>query len=678
MQKVKRQVINLPDGDIMLSTGKVAWLAAGSVTLTIGGTVLLANVSIDDQEMEQDFFPLSVEYIEKMYAGGAISSSRFLKREGFPADEAIIKARQVDHTIRPLFPKGFRRPVSVVLTVLAYDGQHDPEFLSVLGASAALKISGAPFFGPAASAVIGLHKNGELIVNPSVDVHHDLEAEFVFSGKKGKLLNIEGWGKEVPEAKMKEMVDMAMERIATLCDAQEEFAADIARPMLEFAETAAPAALISEVESLAKDKIKDAIYLLDREDNGRQRQLKGIKEELVEKLVTGKDDSEYSAFDIDMAVEYVAKKVMRQGVLKEDKRLSGRKLDEIRPLSAEVDVLPTVHGSALFSRGLTQSLTIVTLGSTRMAQTIDGMEGEEEKSFMHHYNMASFAAGEAGRYQYKPGRREIGHGMIGENALRYMVPSQDEFPYTIRVVSEIMTSNGSTSMAAPCASSLALMAAGVPLKEQVAGIGVGLVTDDEDEGKYKLLLDIEGVEDFYGDMDFKVTGTKNGVTAIQFETKLKGVSPEIIKQAFDMAQKGRMQVLDVMNAAIAEPRAELAPSAPRVETLHIERDMIGELIGPGGKNVKGIAEEAEKLTGHRLDIDISDDGKVVVTAGNAQQLEFALGRIKALTSEPEIGTIYEGTIDKVMPYGAFVDITPGISGLIHVSEMSDGFVSDPS
>lgn len=676
MQKEKTYTISLPEGDITLSTGKFAWLAAGAVTVTMGGTTLMAAVTIDPKESEQDFFPLSVEYIEHMYASGLISTSRFLKREGSPNDGAVTKARQVDHSIRPLFPKGFRKPVLVVLSVLAYDGINNPESLTVFAASTALMMTGVPFAGPASSAIVAIDHDGKLIVNPSLK-HEEGLAEFAVSGITGKALNFEGWGKEVSEEQMDAVLDTAMERIKLLNEGQLEFVKDLKKPEMEFSPLPVKEELFEKIKKENGEEIKKAIYLFDREENGRQGALAEITAKLTEQYVT--EGSEYTAFDVETAVDYVGKKIMRKGVLEKEERLSGRKLTEIRPLAAEVDILPTVHGSALFTRGLTQSLSIVTLASTKMGQIYEDMDGEKERMFMHHYNMPSYASGEAKKFQYRPGRREIGHGVIGENALKHMIPSTEEFPYTIRVVSEIMTSNGSTSMAATCASSMALMAAGVPLKRQVGGIGVGLVTDDEDENNYKLLLDIEGVEDFWGDMDFKVTGTEVGITAIQFETKLKGVTPKILKEAFRLSKQGRTQVLEVMNKAIATPREEMAPSAPRVEVIQIPQDKIGELIGPGGKNIKALVEGGEAMApGKRLDIDIDDSGRVVIMSSNKEQRDYAVGQIKMLTVEPELNAVYEGRIDKVMPYGAFVDVSSNISGLIHVSELSDRFVKDPS
>ena len=375
--------------------------------------------------------------------------------------------------------------------------------------------------------------------------------------------------------------------------------------------------------------------------------------------------------EISLAVEYIARKILREGILKEGKRVSGRGLTEVRPLSAEIDVLPTVHGSALFNRGLTQSLSIVALGALRQQQMIDDMEGETSKRFMHHYNMPSYATGEAGRYNYHPGRREIGHGAIGENALRNMIPSEEDFPYTIRVVSEIMTSNGSTSMAATCASSMALMTAGVPMKAAVAGIGVGLITEAGNEDNYKLILDIEGIEDFYGDMDFKITGTTKGITAIQYENKLRGVKLPVLKETFKLSRDGRLQVLEVMNKVIAESRPQVSENAPVVEALTISQENIGGLIGPGGKNIKEIIQQADQYARYSADINIDDSGRVLITAGNRKQMDFIKNIIATMFEEPEVGKVYTGVVDKIMPYGMFINVSSSISGLLHVSEISD-------
>ncbi len=664
--------------EIKLSTGKLATLAAGSVLLQVGGTSVLATTTIDEKDSEQDFFPLSVEYIEKMYARGAISGSRFAKREGHPSEDAIIKARQVDHSIRSLFPKSFRKPTLVVLTILSYDEVNDPETLAVFGASLSLMLSNAPYYGPSSSVVACIDKDNKIVLNPEVEVREDYNAEFSASGLDGRLLNLEGWGKEISDDLMDQLLDEANGAIEKLNKIQREFVKGAGKEVLnpdeikeEFSDVPAPQELIDLVKKDYKDSIKKGLFVEKDKDTDRAQNLNAIKKEIFITVNVPEETEKYSEFEIDLAVEYVAKKIVREAILKDEKRVTKRTLTEIRPLSAEIDLLPTVHGSALFNRGLTQSLSIVTIGSQSKELLTDNMEGEASKRFMHHYNMPPMATGEAGRYNYMPGRREIGHGAIGENALKNMVPSQDEFPYTIRVVSEILTSNGSTSMAATCASSMALMAAGVPMKEQVAGIGVGLVTEDGNEDKYKLLLDIEGIEDFYGDMDFKVTGTKNGITAMQFENKLRGVKLTVLKEAFRLAKTGRETVLEVMNKAISEPRKELAPNAPVVDFVQIKQDKIGELIGPGGKNIKELVMRSQEYSKSNTpaDINVDEDGRVMITAGNKTQLDFIKTTIEEMLGEAEVGKVYVGEIDKIMPYGVFVNVSSSISGLLHVSEI---------
>jgi len=670
-----KKVLNVAGKEVEISTGKIAGMAHGSIMLKMGGTVLLAAVTVDNKDTDLDYFPLGVEYIEKMYASGSISGSRFRKREGLPSDEATIKAREVDHSIRSLFPKSFKKAVSVVLTVLAYDGENDPQALTVLGTSLALMQSGVPFAGPCASLIIGINKEEKFIVNPTPDQVEEFEAEFIVSAVDGKLLSLEGWGKEITEEKMGELLDLADKEIRNINSQQVEFIDAIEKSLDinpdDYPNQPVGSEVIEEVKSLKGDAIKEMMFA-GRDD--RQAKLSEIKTQIVDEMP---EDQEISSSDIDSAVEYIARKFVREGILNEDKRVSGRKLDEIRELTAETDILPTVHGSALFSRGQTQSLSIVTLAPKSSQLMIDDMEGEDNKYFMHHYNFPPYSTGEAGRFRYHPGRREVGHGAIGENALMNMVPSVEDFPYTIRVVSEIMSSNGSTSMAATCASSMALMAAGVPLKEQVAGIGIGMVTEDDNEDNYKLLTDIEGLEDFYGDMDFKVCGTKNGITAIQYENKLQGVKFEVIKEAFGVAKNARAKVLEVMNKVITSPRAELAANAPVVETMKIEEDQIGELIGPGGKNIKELVEKSGEFHKVEADISIDDDGTVNITASNKDQLEHVKNAIINMFKKPEVGEVYDAVVDKVTNYGAFVDLVDAnAGGLIHVSELSDKFVKD--
>lgn len=664
----------LGDSEIKVSTGKIAKQANGSVLLQMGGTSLLAAVTMEKKNAEADFFPLSVEYIEKMYARGVISGSRFQKREGLPSEDAIVKARQVDHSIRSLFPKSFKRATSLVLTVLSYDQENDPEVLAVLGASLALSLTGAPFMGPCSGVVAGFTESGEVVLNPKVENRESLKAEFLITGVDDRALSIEGWAKELTEEQMDMVLDASMSLIKEINASQADFVNEFQKvngqihPLVTeegFSDFPAPEELINKIKETKYDAIKDSLFQPEKAD--RNVFINKIKEELVAEHIT--PEGSITEMDISNAIEYIARRIIRDSILKEDKRRLGRNLTQIRPLDVEVDVLPTVHGSAIFNRGLTQSLSIVTLGPIGNAQILDAMEGESTKRFMHHYNMPPYASGEAGRFPYHPGRREIGHGAIGENALKHMIPSEEVFPYTIRVVSEIMSSNGSTSMAATCASSMSLMAAGVPLKKAVAGIGVGLITEDKNDDVYKLLLDIEGIEDFYGDMDFKVTGTDSGITAIQYENKLRGVKLSVLKEAFRLAKEGRLQVLDVMNKAISAPRDHLPANAPIVEKITIDKERIGELIGPGGKNIKELVANASKLGKNPADINIDDNGVVTISASNREQLDYVKQTIESNFAEAEVGQEYIGKVDKIMPYGIFVNVSSSITGLCHVSEI---------
>lgn len=669
----KTHIIQTESGDIKLSTGKIATLSAGAVMVQKGGTVILATADVASQPTPGDMVPLTVEYLERYYATGVLSGSRFKKREGNPSDAAITVAREIDHTIRTLFPKDFRNAVNVLITVMANDGVNNPEELTVLGASSALMISGIPFAGPVASVVVAVNQDQSLTINPKLDPVHDhtkdLLGEFVIGGNSTKILNMEGWGKELSNDVMDLVVDKGLIEVAKLCAAQQEFIQQNAKPVISYEKSELPEELVNALYTTERELIEKYIYGLDKKERGNAK-----TQELMPQLETRyvNEVTGYTQAQLKEAYEYVAKKIMRDGILNQNKRFSNRTMHEIRPLSAEVDVLPTVHGSALFNRGLTQSLSIVTLGSTAKSKGFNDMNDEDTmEPFMHHYNFPPFSTGEAGRVRYRPGRREIGHGAIGYNALKNMVPNQEEFPYTIRVVSEITTSNGSTSMAATCASSMALMAAGVPLKAAVGGIGVGLITKDEEQTDYRLLLDIEGVEDFYGDMDFKVTGTRAGMTAVQFETKLKGVKPEIIKEAFRLSTTGRMQVLDVMDSAIAAPRADLSPTAPRVEVVAIPQDKIGEIIGPSGKVIKAMIAAAQALAAGSVEIDINDDGRATVTTANPLQRDFILNQIEMIIEGPKLGEIYQGPVKSITEFGAFVEIAPGVEGLLHISEISN-------
>lgn len=696
MQEISK-IYDFIDKKIKISTGKIVTLAQSSVLLNLGGTTLLAVLTVDKEDSDLDFFPLSVEYIEKMYARGVISTSPFKKREGLPSDDAIIKARQVDHSIRSLFPKGFKKQVSIVLTVLSYDQINDPEPLALLGSSLCAMLANIPFYGPASGIVVCVDQNKDIILNPSAEGREEYLSEFFISGTDSKILNIEGWAKEIEESMMFSILEKSLLQIQEVNQIQKDFyrlvkGVDFFIPKNEEINLPVDKELIEYIDKNYRNQIEDIVFSEEKFDRDLSTKVlvseiksnfENILNEQQKSIITENSSPEllneinqttlYSASesDISKAVDYVARKILRDSILYHEKRRLGRGLLQIRPMYAEIDTIPYVHGSALFSRGLTQSLSIVTLGSLNNGLLIESMEGEETKRFMHHYNMPMYTTGEAGRFSYHPGRREIGHGAIGENALKNMIPSENEFPYTIRIVSEILTSNGSTSMAATCSSSMALMAAGIPMKEPVAGISVGLVTEDNNESNYKLLLDIEGIEDFYGDMDFKVAGTKNGITSIQYENKLKGVSIDILKEAFLIARDGRLQVLEVMNKVISNSRKNLPENAPVVESLQIDQDDIGALIGPGGKNIKELISKSTDFAKNKVDISIEDTGKVLVTAFNKAQMDYVKNYISTNFAGAELGKIYEGVIASVTNYGVFVDVSTKITGLCHISEISN-------
>jgi len=663
MKNLQKVEVDFNGEKVSFKTGHLAFRADSALEVQVGETVLLAIVTVDPLESSLDYFPLTVEYIEKFYAGGVISGSRFIKRERYPSDDAILRARQVDHSIRSLFPKGFKHAVCVVLTVLSYDGEHNPDDLSVTAASMALMLSSVPFDGPSAALKVAMDKEGKLFLNPAGE-ESDLKAKFVLSFFEDRILNIEGFGDEISEAQMDEIIDYGAKHIRPLLEVQKEFQKKAGKEKLIFDQMSVSPELLSKVDEKYTERITEALY--DKLE--RKEALAEIKDEIV-----GGALGEISKIDTDAAVEHIARKIMRGNILEKEKRISGRKLEEIREIDFQVSYLPRVHGSAMFTRGLTQTLSIVTLGSTRLSQMLENFEGESEKRFMHHYNGPNYSFGEAGKFIYMPGRREIGHGHITENAFFKLLPKEEDFPYTIRVVSEILSQNGSSSMAAATATSLALMDAGVPIRAAVAGIAVGLITDESDTTKYKLLMDMEDIEDFYGDMDFKVVGTKKGITAIQLDNKIKGVPIDIIKEALKWTRDGRLKILEKANEILDKPRTEVSKYAPKVITIVIDKSKIGDLIGPGGKNIKNIIEESGEV-----DIDIQDDGTVNITAISDRARDKAKAMIEAITKEAEVGKQYEGVIDRITDFGVFVKVSPGISGLVRVSEMSDDYIKSPS
>jgi polyribonucleotide nucleotidyltransferase len=648
---------------LSFETGEFAPQANASVIASMGETVVLTTVTVSVEDTDRDYFPLSVEYIEKFYAGGVISGSRFVKRERFPSEDAILKARMIDRSLRPLFPDGFRKEVQVVITVLSYDGENDPIVIGINAASVAVCLSGIPFEGPVAGVMLGLIDD-KLVVNPKNGDIEKSKMEFIVSGKGEDVVMIDAGTSEVSEEKVSETFDLAVKSFAELIKFQKEFIDEVKPQKVEFEMKEEDENLKKALEDKYSKEVSDIIY--NSPGEGRKEAVAKIISEFTET-----NEGEYSKADVQNAVDKLMKRVVREGVLNENKRSSGRKFDEVREINCRVGILPRTHGSTFFARGLTQSLSIVTLGSTRLEQKLESLEGEDTKRYMHHYNGQGFSLGEAGRYNYYPGRREIGHGALAEKALKPVIPAEDEFPYTIRVVSEILSQQGSSSMAAVCGSTLSLMDAGVPIKAPVAGIAIGLFTST-DMKEHILVTDVQDLEDFYGDMDFKVAGTKNGITAIQMDNKLKGINVKYLKEALEKAKVARMHILEKMAAVLSEPRKELSKYAPKIKTIKINPSKIGELIGPGGKVIRNIIEE----TG--VEIDVKDDGSVHISATSDEDRSKALKMVNDIVEEAEVGKIYEGTVDSVMPYGAFVDISPSISGLVHVSELADKFVSDPS
>lgn len=666
MDKVIREELEFAGKKISFETGSWAPRASSAVISRMGETVMLATVTVANEPSDKDFLPLQVEYIEKFYAGGIISGSRFIKRERFPSEEAVIKARQVDHSIRSLFPQDYFYETQVVLTLLSYDGVNSPELMTVTAASIALMLSGVPFRGPIASAKVGLIDD-KFVLNPSNGDIAKSTLDLMVSGNYDMVTNVEGGAKQVNEEKIGEALDFAISSIKPLLDFQTKFQKKVGVRKMDFVSIPTDKVFYQEVKKEVKDRVEEVVY--EKKGNVPDERRMPVILEIIDELAV-KYEGKHSKTEIRNVVTKLEKEIVRNGVLKENKRPSGRKYNEIREVQCQIGVLPRTHGSAFFARGITQALSIVTLGSTRLEQTLESFEGEETKRFMHHYNGPSYSLGEASRFSYYPGRREIGHGALAEKALVPVMPSLESFPYTIRVVSEILSQQGSSSMASTCGASMALMDAGVPITDAVAGVSMGLVTG-ETQDEYVLLTDIQDLEDFYGDMDFKVTGTKKGMTAIQMDNKLGGISPKILKEALIRAREGRMEILEKMNAVISEPKKLLSKYAPKITTLKINPKKIGELIGPGGKIVKGIIE----ATG--VEVDIQEDGTVYISAVSDEARDKALQMINGITEEAEIGKVYEGTVAKIMPFGAFVDITPSISGLVHVSEMSNEFVKDP-
>lgn len=672
---------------LTLEVNRVGFRSTASVLVTYGDTVVLGSVVVGKKPVVQDFFPLTIDYEEKFYAAGKISGSKFIKREGKPADEAVLVGRLIDRPIRPLFPKGYRQEVQVVTTVLSMDPSFRPDMVAMVAASSALMLSGTPFDGPIAGLRIG-RLNGEFKAFLSPEEREQSMMDLVVACKDGKVMMVEAGANEVPEAMIIEAMHWAVKNVQPVLDLQRELVAQV-QPEQQSYELVLPDEGIQEkVENWCKAHAGEQVRgnVLER-----QSVIEQLKQEMHAEFAPelGEGDTEEEKLadyterlqsEYDQAFDLAVHHEVRRGIIEDGVRPDGRKLTEVRPLSSQVGILPRVHGSSLFTRGLTQAMNIVTLAPLSFAQIVDTMEVTDGKRrYMHHYNAPSYTVGEPGRMG-SPGRREIGHGYLAERALMPMLPSEEDFPYAIRSVTEIMSQNGSTSMAATCSSCLALMDAGVPLKRPVSGVAMGLMVDvpmgeeitADDLDKAYVLTDLMDAEDFAGDMDFKVTGTTEGVTALQMDMKVHGLPVEILEKAIEQSHAGRMFILEHMLSILPAPRKELSPYAPRIEKLMVNPEKIGAIIGKGGETINKITSETGAM------VDIEDSGLVTIAGNSPEVIDRALNWIKSLVEEPEVGKVYEGTVATIKDFGAFVTILPGIDGMLHVSQISDKRIANVS
>lgn len=654
-----------------IEVGEVGLLTQSSLLATYGETTVYVTVSVGKYNPSVGFLPLTVDYSEKLYASGIISSSPYSKREGKPTESEILNGRLIDHAIRSLFDLKFKNEVQVIVQVFSYDYEHDPLLAGIIGVSFALCYSGLPFFGPYGTTKVG-YINSEIICNPTLSQLKNSALNMMVSSVDKGVVSVEAEAHDLPDEIIKQAILRADSHNKYLIDEQLRFIEKYGKKEFTYEinlkKEEVLIKLIDEVETNHRKDLESCLYL--NEKKSRSNAIEELQAYLTEKHTQEIESGDLTEADIALAIEKVSKKIVRKNILENSKRLDGRGLDEVRPISAKVGVLPRVHGSALFTRGETQSLTIVTIGTDRDCLFQQGLEGDKEKRYFHHYNMPGYANGEIDKKFGLPNRRSIGHGMIGEKALLPMLPLNEDFPYTIRVVSEILTSNGSTSMAATCGSTLALMDAGVKIKKMVGGIGVGLVY--EDDNNYRILSDIIGMEDFYGDIDFKIAGTKDGITAIQLDNKMSGIPLYVLLEAIDKSKAGRIHVINEMEKCIKEPRASISKHAPKVKIIQIDADKIGELIGPGGKVIKHIIEK----TG--VEIDIGEDGRVkIYSKGDQDKFDMALSMINGVVREAKIGDVYDAEVVRVENYGVFVEVPyTKIHGLVHVSNLGLGHVKD--
>ena len=646
-----------------LEIGKVCEMANGQVMVRYGDTVVnVTAVASKQPRPDIDFFPLSCDYEEKMYAAGKIPGG-FIKREGRPSEKAILNSRLMDRPLRPLFPKGFYNDVQVVATVMSVDLDAPSEIAAMIGSSVALSISDIPWDGPTASVLVGM-VDGEFVINPGLEQREKSDLHLVVSGTKDAIMMVEAGANEVPEETILDAIMFAHEEIKEIVSFIEDIVAEIGKPKMEVELYKVPEEIETDVRAYAEDKMREAVHTVEKME--RLENMDAVEVETQEHFAEKYPESEK---DIASVLYNITKEQVRSLILDDGIRPDNRKYTEIRPIWIDTGILPRAHGSGLFKRGQTQALSVATLGTISEEQRLDGLTEQTEKRYMHHYNFPPYSVGEA-KPMRSPGRREIGHGALAERAILPVLPSVEEFPYAIRVVSEILSSNGSTSQASVCGSCLALMDAGVPIKAPVAGIAMGLVERVEEDGSstMAILSDIQGMEDFLGDMDFKVAGTANGVTAIQMDIKVHGLSKKVLQDALKQAKDGRMHIMQEMLAEIPEPRKELSPYAPRIITMQVDPDKIRIIIGPGGKTINAIVEK----TGVKIDID--DEGQVFIASTDMEGAEAARKEIELLTKDVEVGEVYEGKVTRIMNFGAFIEILPGKEGLLHISKMAKGRV----
>ncbi len=648
-----KESVEIGGRTLSIETGRMAKQADGAALVQYGDTIVLVTSVISKDPLEgASFLPLLVEYREKTYAAGKIPGG-FFKREGRPTEKEILSARLIDRSLRPLFPKGFNHEVQIIANVLSSDQQNDSDILALIGASASLAIAGAPFEGPIGVVRVG-RQDGNLIVNPTFAQRDEGDVDLVVAGFKDRVVMIEGGAKEILDEDLVRAVEFGLEFLPKIIEVQRRVADTCAKERMEFEAKEPLEEIVSEIQTSFGEKIAQAVRIGEKEK--RQAELDGIKQEALDALLEKYPEQEA---DIVMALIDLERKEVRKLIAQEHTRVDGRGLRDLRPVSCEVGILPRTHGSALFTRGQTQALAVTTLGTAIDEQRVEELEGETTKSYMLHYNFPPFSVGEI-RPLRSPARREIGHGALAERAIQPVIPASGIFPYTIRVVSDILESNGSSSMATVCSGSLSLMDAGVPIRAAVAGVAMGLVMDGD---TYRILTDILGIEDHHGDMDFKIAGTRKGITAVQMDLKITGIPVDVVREIVFQSIEARQTIHDIMDNTISAPRSEISMYAPRIVAIRIDRDKIRDIIGPGGKTIRKIIDETGVV------IDIGDDGEVKIASPDGRALDKALGMVNALIEEPEVGKVYNGTVKRIVDFGAFVEILPGKEGLLHISEI---------